>query len=79
MKFSCKDPSIATHVKMYGRFLPFMVAEKDNSTIDKKKKIKVTPIEKLGVLFVSQNPTEVYASHSPGWILGCAYTVCSYG
>ena len=29
--------------------------------------------------FLSQNHWEVCASHSPGWILGCAYTTYSYG
>ena len=29
--------------------------------------------------FVSQNPREFCASHSAGQILGCAYTICSYG
>ena len=29
--------------------------------------------------FVSQNFGELWASHSPGWILGCTYTICSYG
>ena len=33
----------------------------------------------LGNLFVSQNPKEVYASHSPGQIPGCAYTIWLYG
>ena len=28
--------------------------------------------------FISQNPSEVCASHSHGRILGCAYSVCSY-
>ena len=27
---------------------------------------------RLGDLFISQNPRELCASHSPGWILGCA-------
>ena len=30
-------------------------------------------------LLVSHNPWELYASHSPGRILGCTYTTCSYG
>ena len=29
--------------------------------------------------FVSQNPTEFRAIRFPGWIPGCAYTICSYG
>ena len=29
--------------------------------------------------FVSQNPKEYCASHFLGWILGFAYTICSYG
>ena len=33
---------------------------------------------KLCDLFVSKNPREVCVSHSPGQILGCAYTICSY-
>ena len=33
----------------------------------------------LGDPLVSQNPREVRASHSPGGILDCAYTTCSYG
>ena len=33
----------------------------------------------LGDLFVSQNPREVSATHSPRWILGCAYIICSHG
>ena len=33
---------------------------------------------RFGDVFVSQNPREVYASHSPGQILGCAYINCSY-
>ena len=33
----------------------------------------------LGNPFVSQNPSGVYLSHSPGQIQGCAYTICSYG
>ena len=33
----------------------------------------------IGDLFVSQNPRDVCASHSPGQILSCAYTICSYG
>ena len=28
--------------------------------------------------FVSQNPRERCVSHFPGWMLGCAYTICSY-
>ena len=31
----------------------------------------------VGDPFVSQNPREVYASHSPGRILGCSCTTCS--
>ena len=34
---------------------------------------------RLGHPFVSQNPRGVCASHSSGQILGCAYTICSYG
>ena len=34
---------------------------------------------KLGDPFVSQNPIEVCASHSPERIPGCTYTTCSYG
>ena len=34
---------------------------------------------RLGDLFEFQNPREVCASLSPGWILDCAYTTCSYG
>ena len=34
---------------------------------------------RLGDLFASQNPREVCASHFLGRILGCAYTICSYG
>ena len=34
---------------------------------------------RLGDAFVSQNHRRVYASHSVGQILGCAYSVCSYG
>ena len=34
---------------------------------------------RLGDRFVSQNPKEVCASHSPGLILGFTYTSCSYG
>ena len=34
---------------------------------------------RLGDPFVSQNPKGVYASHFPGEILGCVYTICSYG
>ena len=34
---------------------------------------------KFGDHFVSHNPIGVYASHSPGRILGCACTLCSYG
>ena len=30
-----------------------------------------------GDTLVSQNPREVCASHFPGWIPGCAYTICS--
>ena len=33
---------------------------------------------RLGDLFVSQNPRGFCTSHSPGQILGCAYTICSY-
>ena len=29
--------------------------------------------------FVFQNPTEFYVSHFPERILGCAYSICSYG
>ena len=29
--------------------------------------------------FVSQNSIVVCVSHSPGQMLGCAYTICSYG
>ena len=29
--------------------------------------------------FLSKNPREVRASHSPGWILGCEYTTCLCG
>ena len=34
---------------------------------------------RLGDPFVSQNPRKVCVSHSLGKILGCAYTICSYG
>ena len=34
---------------------------------------------RLDYLFVSQNPSGICASHSPGEILGCPYTICSYG
>ena len=34
---------------------------------------------KLGDPFVSQNSIEDCASHFPGRILDCAYTICSYG
>ena len=37
----------------------------------------VCPI--LGDPFVSQNPISVWASHSPGPILGCAYTIYLHG
>ena len=37
---------------------------------------KVLP--ELGDLFVSQNPIELCISHSPGRILGCAYSTCPY-
>ena len=33
----------------------------------------------LGDPFVCQNPRGVCASHFPGQILGCAYTICLYG
>ena len=33
---------------------------------------------RLGDLFLYQNPREHFASHSPGQILGCAYTTCLY-
>ena len=33
---------------------------------------------RFGDLFVSQNPRGVCASHSPGQMLGSAYTICSY-
>ena len=29
--------------------------------------------------FLSQNPKEFWASHAPGQIQGCAYTIRSYG
>ena len=29
----------------------------------------------LGDLLASQNPREFYGSHSPGWVLICAYTI----
>ena len=29
--------------------------------------------------FVSKNPRESCTSHFLGWILGCVYTICSYG
>ena len=32
---------------------------------------------KFGNPFLSQNPSEVCVSHSPGQIPGCAYTICS--
>ena len=34
---------------------------------------------RFGDPFVFQNPTELCAPHFPGRILGCAYTICSYG
>ena len=34
---------------------------------------------RLGDPFVCQNLIGVYLSHSSGQILGCAYTICSYG
>ena len=34
---------------------------------------------RLGDQFLSQNPRGVCAFHSPGRILCCAYTICSYG
>ena len=34
---------------------------------------------RLGDPFVSQNPWKLCASHSPGRIPGCAYTICLYG
>ena len=33
---------------------------------------------RLGDLFVSKNLREMCVSHFPGWIMGCAYTICSY-
>ena len=33
----------------------------------------------LGDLCVCHSPIGVYVPHSPGQMLGCAYTVCSYG
>ena len=35
--------------------------------------------QKLGDPLVSQNPSEFCPSHSPGRILDCTYTTCSYG
>ena len=35
--------------------------------------------KRLGDPFVCQNLIEVSASHSPGQMLGCAYTIWSYG
>ena len=32
-----------------------------------------------GDILVSQNPMEFCVSHSPGWILGCAYTTLLHG
>ena len=34
---------------------------------------------RLDDLFVSQNPREICASHFPGQMLSCKYTICSYG
>ena len=34
---------------------------------------------RLGYPFVCQSPIGVYVSHSLGWMLGCAYTICLYG
>ena len=34
---------------------------------------------RLSDLFVSQNSREFFASHSPGLILDCAYSICSWG
>ena len=34
---------------------------------------------RLGDPFVSQNPRGICGSHSPGQILGCAYTIYLYG
>ena len=34
---------------------------------------------KLGDLYICQNPREICASHFPGQIPGCAYTICSCG
>ena len=34
---------------------------------------------RLGGPFISENPREVCASHFPGLILGCSYTICSHG
>ena len=33
---------------------------------------------RLGDPFVYQNPIGVYVSHTPGQMLSCAYTICSY-
>ena len=33
---------------------------------------------RLGDPFVSRNPWEFFVSHSPGWILDYAYTICLY-
>ena len=33
----------------------------------------------LGDPFICQSPLGVYVCHSPGQLLGCAYTICSYG
>ena len=41
--------------------------------------VRLFILPRLDNLFVSQNPREVCASHSPGWVPGCAYTTCSYG
>ena len=35
-------------------------------------------IPKFGELFLSHNPRGVFAPNSPGQILGCAYSICSY-
>ena len=46
------------------------------------KFLTITRSDRLGdimYLLVSQNPREIFASHSPGHIPGCAYTTCSYG
>ena len=78
-QFSCKVEEL---ILLFAFFQLYSVVNRDSKVHNSASSflflwgLVVCP--KLGDLFVSQNPKLVWASYSPGQILDCAYTICSF-